>query len=198
MQKPQVQELNNADTQKENILVRQAREGNRHAFTQLVALYQERIYKLAYGFFQDGDDAMEIVQETFMRVYEKTAHLAADTTANSFKNWVYRIAYNLCIDYYRKFKKKRVSDKELYDFNENLDKQTHFPEDQIDRFHFKHTLKKSVMELPRRQKKIFMLKHYSGLKHQEISDVLGISVGTVKSLYHRAMKKLEKRLLAAG
>lgn len=188
-------EQNNARMHEESILVRQVREGNRQAFTELVTRYQRDIYKLAFGFFQDRDDALEIVQETFMRVYEKIDRFGKLSTDNSFRHWVYRIAYNLCIDFYRKFKKKKADDKELYEFYESRDRETTNPESDLDRLHFKHTLKKSIMGLSKRQQMVFMLKHYSDLKHQEISTILGLSVGTVKSLYHRAVKTLGKRLV---
>ena len=190
-----LQELSNADIQKENELIRQLQEGDHEAFTELVSLYQQKIYKLAYGFFQDRDDAMEIVQETFLRLYEKIDRFEKAQGQTAFKNWVYRIAYNLCIDFYRKFKKKKADEKELYELYEIRDRQDTSPEDIMDRLHFKQTLKKSVMKLSKRQQMVFMLKHYSQLKHHEISGILNISVGTTKSLYHRAVKSLEKRMV---
>jgi RNA polymerase sigma-70 factor (ECF subfamily) len=190
-----LRELNDANIQEENELVRRLLEGDGDAFTELVGLYQRRIFNLAFGFFQDRDDAMEIVQETFIRLYEKMDRFDRSGGQASFKNWVYRIAYNLCIDYYRKYKKKKVDDKELFEFYENRDRETTGPEDAIDRVHFKHTLEKCVMRLSKRQRMVFMLKHHSQLKHHEISDILDVSVGTVKSLYHRAVKTLQKRLV---
>ncbi len=190
-----LQELNNEDIRKENELIRQLQEGDREAFTELVTLYQQKIFKLAFGFFQDRDDAMEIVQETFLRLYEKIDRFEKAQSQTAFKNWVYRIAYNLCIDFYRKFKKKKAGDKELYDFYESRDRESANPEDILDRLHFKHTLKKYVMELSKRQQMVFMLKHYSQLKYHEISGVLDIAVGTAKSLHHQAVKNLEKRML---
>jgi RNA polymerase sigma-70 factor (ECF subfamily) len=196
----ELKELNNADSRKENELIRQVQQGDRDAFTELVSLYQRKVFKLAFGFFQDKDDAMEIVQETFLRVYEKIHRFEHSDNASptAFKNWVYRIAYRLCIDFYRKFKKKKADDRELYEFYESRDRETTNPESQMDRLHFKHTLRKCVMRLPKRQQMIFMLKQYSDLKHEEISRLLNVSVGTVKSQYHRAVKNLEKRLLNAS
>jgi len=190
-----LQELSNADNKKENELIRQLQEGDHEAFTELVSLYQQKIYKLAYGFFQDRDDAMEIVQETFLRLYEKIGRFEKGQGQTAFKNWVYRIAYNLCIDFYRKFKKKKADEKELYELYEIRDRQNTSPEDIMDRLHFKQTLKKSVMKLSKRQQMVFILKHYSQLKHHEISGILNISVGTTKTLYHRAVKSLEKRMV---
>jgi len=195
----ELKELNDAESRKENELIRQVQQGDHDAFTELVALYQRKVFKLAFGFFQDKDDAMEIVQETFLRVYEKIHRFEHSDTDSptAFKNWVYRIAYRLCVDFYRKFKKKKTDDRELYEFYENRDRETTNPESQMDRLHFKHTLRKCVKNLSKRQQMIFMLKQYSDLKHEEISRILNISVGTVKSQYHRAVKNLGKRLLRA-
>lgn len=189
------QEFSNAGIWKENELIRQLQQGNPQAFTELVTLYQKKIFKLAFGFFQDRDDAMEIVQETFLRLYQKIDRFDNAGNQTTFKNWIYRIAYNLCVDFYRKFKKQKTDQKDLYEFYENRGKETTNPEDQLDRLYFKQSLKKCVMVLSKRQKTVFMLKHYSGLKHHEISSILNLSVGTIKSLYHRAIKNLEKRLI---
>lgn len=190
-------ELNDVESRKENELIRQVQQGDRGAFTELVNLYQRKVFKVAFGFFQDKDDAMEIVQETFLRVYEKIHgfECADGNGPHAFRNWIYRIAYRLCVDFYRKFKKKKVDDKELFEFHESRDCETTNPESPMDRLHFKHTLKKCVMGLSKRQQMVFMLKQYSDLKHEEISHILNISVGTVKTLYHRAVKNLEKRLV---
>ncbi len=189
------QELTDVNIQEENELIRLVQQGNRQAFTELITLYQQKVFKLAFGFFQDRDDAMEIVQETFLRVYEKIDRFDRSNRQTAFKNWVYRIAYNLCIDFYRKFKKQKADDKELYQFYESQEHETANPEDQIDRLHFKDTVRKYMMQLSKRQQTVFMLKHYSNLKHQEISGILNLSVGTVKTLYHRAIKNLGKRLV---
>ncbi len=103
-----IKEITNADNnEKDRELVRQIKQGCQSAFTEIVSRYQKNIFKLAYGFFQDRDDAMEIVQETFIRLYEKLDGFDENNEKTWFKNWVNRIAYNLCIDFYRKFKKKK-------------------------------------------------------------------------------------------
>ena len=71
---------------------------------ELVRLYQKKVFTLAFGFFRDREDALEIVQETFMRVYEKIGHYRAE---RSLQSWIYRVARNLCVDYYRKNAKKK-------------------------------------------------------------------------------------------
>jgi RNA polymerase sigma-70 factor, ECF subfamily len=185
----------NDDYEHERVLIRQVKLGYAPAFTQLVTLYQKQVFRLAYGFFQDKDDAMEIVQDTFLRVYQKLSGFDENDQNTRLGGWINRIAYNLCIDYYRKFKKKKAEMKDIYQFEEENRTVSHFPEDHLDRQNFQHLIKKSVQTLPAKQKMIFVLKHYSGYKHHEISTMLNVSVGTSKSLYFRAVQTLKKSLV---
>ncbi len=195
MKETTVKEFSNADKHWESELIRRALAGNQQAFTELVSQHQKGVFKLAYGFFQDRDDAMEIVQETFIRVYQKLESFDGTSGKTSFKNWVFRIANNLCVDYYRKFKKKKADDKELYQYDTERNTESANPADDLDKRQFQQSLKMQVQKLSKRQKTIFMLRHYNGMKHQEISGILKISVSSVKSQYCRAVKFLEKQLL---
>jgi RNA polymerase sigma-70 factor (ECF subfamily) len=186
-----IKEITDVGTARENELIRLVKVGNNQAFTEIVTLYQKRIFKMAYGFFRDSDDAMEIVQETFLRIYEKIDKF---DNHSSFKNWVYRIAYNLCIDFYRKFKNKSKHSKEICEFDKVSSADTIDPEVHLDRQNFQESLQNSLETLSKRQKMIFVMKHYNSLKYREISEILNISVGTVKSLHHRAAKVLKKKL----
>ena len=94
----------NYDLEFERKLVVRIQGGDREAFAELVRLFQKKIFAVAYGFFRDRDDALEIVQETFMRVYEKIGSYRPD---HSLQSWIYRLTRNLCVDYYRKYTKKR-------------------------------------------------------------------------------------------
>ena len=193
-----IKEITNAENnKKDRELVRQVKQGCQSAFTELISRYQKNIFKVAYGFFQDKDDAMEIVQETFIRLYQKLDGFDENNEKTLFKNWVHRVAYNLCIDFYRKFKKKKADMKELYEFNRDSKTLTIRKEDQLDHERFRDNLEKSVMQLPKKQQTVFVLKHYQGLKHQEISSMLNLSVGTTKALYHRSIKNLKKHLVGA-
>ncbi len=179
----------------ERNLIRQVKAGHQWAFTQLVSVYQKQVFRLAYGFFRDKDDAMEIVQETFLRVYQKLDGFDESDSQTRFKNWVYRIAQNLCVDFYRKFRKQKADMKDIYEFDEDTRGGDVHPEEILDREKFRRNLEQSVMKLPGRQKEVFMLKHYNGLKHHEVGEILELSVGTVKSLYHRAIQQLKKHLV---
>jgi RNA polymerase sigma-70 factor, ECF subfamily len=193
-----IKEMTDADNERDRELVRQVKRGHRPAFTELISRYQRTVFQLAYGFFQDKDDAMEIVQETFIRLYQKLDGFDENKDNAQFKNWVHRIAHNLCIDYYRKFKKPKADMKELYQFDRDSRTVTTRLEDDLDQANFRHQVRKSVMRLPKKQQTVFILKQYSGLKHHEISSLLNLSVGTIKSLYHRSVKNLKKGLLKAN
>ncbi|MCK5058289.1 MAG: RNA polymerase sigma factor [Candidatus Aminicenantes bacterium] len=186
-----LQEKTDANIDRDNELIRLLKEGNRQAFTEIIRLYQKGVFKVAYGFFRDRDDAMEIVQETFMRVYEKIDRFG---NHSSFKNWVYRIATNLCIDYYRKFKSKKIHSQDISELDDMHSSDTVPPEERLDRQNFKKNLEESLQTLSKRQKMIFVMKHFNALKYKEISGILNISVGTVKSLHHRAARALKKKL----
>ena len=195
--KSNVEETNaNSDAaENERNLIRQAKEGHQWAFTQLVSLYQKPLFRMAYGFFRDKDDAMEIVQDAFLRVYRKIEGFDETDPRAQFKNWVYRIAHNLCIDHYRKYKKQKAEMSDIFQHNEDIRGDSGSPEEAVDRETFRENLKLSVLRLPNRQKSVFTLKHYDGLKHHEIAEILNLSVGTVKSLYHRAIQNLKKHLV---
>ncbi|MFC2155486.1 RNA polymerase sigma factor [Acidobacteriota bacterium] len=186
-----LQEKTDANIDRDNELIRLVKEGNGPAFTEIIRLYQKGIFKVAYGFFRDRDDAMEIVQETFMRIYEKIDKF---DNHSSFKNWIYRIASNLCIDFYRKFKSKKTQSQDINELDNVQSSDTLAPEEHLDRQNFKENLEESLQTLSKRQKTIFVMKHFNALKYTEISDILNISVGTAKSLHHRAVRSLKGKL----
>jgi RNA polymerase sigma-70 factor (ECF subfamily) len=180
------------DNQVESELINRIKQGDHQAFSRLIVMYQKSVFRLAMGFFHDRDDAQEIVQETFLRIHEKIGSFDEKTR---FRNWMYRIALNLCVDYYRKFKKKPAKIKQ--DYQIILDQNTGHnqePEECFDILRFKERLQKSLYRLPKRQKSIFVLKHYGQYRYREIADILNISIGCVKSLHHRSINKLKKEL----
>ena len=109
-----IQESRYANDEQERTLVRRIKQGHQPAFSELASLYQQKVFRLAYWFFKDKDDAMEIVQETFLRLYQKLDGFDETDERTRFNSWIYRIAYNLCIDFYRKFKKKKAEMKDIY------------------------------------------------------------------------------------
>lgn len=184
-------EENKHDPELEHRLVARIKNKEREAFGELVGLYQKKIFVFAYGFFPNREDALEIVQETFMRVFEKIDSFHQDY---SFSGWIYRLSHNICIDYYRKFAKKNALENNFADV----------PEKQlavIDNFQAvlesrqrSATIDRAVDKLSVKQKSVFTLKYRQGMKLQQVADVMNVSLGTVKTLHHRALHKIRKQV----
>jgi RNA polymerase sigma-70 factor (ECF subfamily) len=161
------------------VLIERIKEGDREAFMTVTNIYQKRVFVLAYSFFRNRDDALDIVQETFLRFYQKVNMFRR---GESFQNWLLQIAKNLCIDYYRKnYGKNRDMkyDTPLEEMNLSV-QNGNDPEVASD---LKRIFSACIKKLAEKQRMIFVMKHYNQLKYKEIAEVLGISLGTVKSLF---------------
>jgi RNA polymerase sigma-70 factor (ECF subfamily) len=170
-------------------LFKRMQKGDPQAFNQMVREYEKKIFRIAYGFFKDRDEAMEIVQGTFLKVYRNIASYRLGT---SFSSWIYRIASNLCIDRYRKNKRSQESSREIYRRTEETrpegPSQMALVESQKDE------IQRALEKLSRRQKMVFSLRYFSHKKMSEISDILGIADGTVKTLHFRALEKIRREV----
>ncbi len=172
------------------ILLEKARQGDRAAFKAVVCLYQQKVFLLAYSMLRHREDAMDIVQETFLRLYLK---LGSYEREKNFQAWLFRIAKNLCIDYYRKNYGRRnelENSRRIEEINVVADDGPDNPVSQDLRQVFSRSLEK----LGNRQRLVFVMKHYNGLQYQEIAEVLKISPGTVKSLHFKAVQNLRRLL----
>jgi RNA polymerase sigma-70 factor, ECF subfamily len=172
----------------EHILVERVKNNDREAFVALTKMYQRSVFHLAYAFFRNQEDAMDVVQETFLRCHQKM-HLYQ--SGRSFKNWLLQIAKNMCIDYYRKHQKddrEHTSGTPLADIQasffdgQNTEKQSQLND----------VFSKCLQSLTPKQRTIFVLKHYHQMKYKEIAQTLDIAVGTVKSLNFKAVKKMRE------
>lgn len=167
-------------------LVGRVQNGDREAFMVLTQLYQRKVFQLAYSYFRNKEDAMDVVQETFLRFYQK-AHMFQ--RGKNFQNWLLQLAKNICIDYYRKHHKR---DNELRR-EENIEKvnQTshecshHDPSSDL-----KDIFSRCLAKLSDKQRMIFVMKHYNQLHYSEIAQILNIALGTVKSLHFKAVRNL--------
>jgi len=174
-------------------LVEQFQAGDHRAFDVLVERHYKRIYELAYYFVRDVEDAYDITQEVFLRVFHSLGNFKGDS---SFYTWIYRIATNACVDYRRR--KSRRQGVELTDDVEQQEEAQSFilrerPPDSyaLDR-ELDVVIRNAVAQLPEKQRQVFILRHYEQLSLQEIATVLGKGLGTIKAhLFHatRAMRR---------
>lgn len=168
------------------ILIKKIKEGDREAFMTVTSLYQKKVFLLAFSFFHNREDAMDIVQETFLRLYQK---INLFQKGRNFQSWLLQIAKNICIDYHRKnYAKKGEWRKEKTIDEMNLPDQSE--RKSLDTIDLKDIFSQCLKKLTERQRMIFVLKHYNQFKYREISQILDVSLGTVKSLHFKAVQNL--------
>jgi RNA polymerase sigma-70 factor (ECF subfamily) len=177
-------------------LARLARKGDQHAFAELVGLYKDKIYHLAYRMLNNRHEAEDIVQETFLRVY---TNLDRYDPSQKFSTWLYRIGTNLCIDRLRKRKPGFSLDAELSDSDGSdgyslLPAQGRTPESELLLSEMQHTVRQAIAELPDKYKPVVILRYLHDLSLQEIGEVLDLPVTTVKTRVHRGREFLRKKM----
>ncbi len=161
-------------------------ESKNYGFNLLVREYQERIYGLVRKMVIDHDDADDLVQEVFIKVWKNIDKFREDS---QLFTWVYRIATNECLTFLSK-KKKRfflpIVDVES-ELNAKLDNSPHIEGDEVQK-----TLQKALLTLPDKQRMVFNMKYFDDMKYEEIAEITGTSVGSLKASYHHAVKKIEE------
>ncbi len=161
-----------------------------YAFNLLVTKYQKKIYWHVRRMVLDHDDANDITQNIFIKIWQGLDNFRQDS---QLYTWLYRIASNESITFLNN-KKKRffVSFESVeYEMGNKLEHDPLFSGDQI-----QLKLQKAVLSLPPKQRQVFNMKYYDALKYEEISEILGVTVGALKASYHHAVKKIEKYILA--
>lgn len=167
-------------------LIERVKKRDREAFMTVTALYQKKVFLLAFSFFHNREDALDIVQETFLRLYQKV-HLFRK--GQNFQNWLLQIAKNLCIDYHR----KNYSKTKEYNREKPIEEMNLALSDEKDPYlssDLKGIFSECLKKLATRQRLIFVMKHYNQLEYQEIAQILGIALGTVKSLHFKAVQNM--------
>ena len=156
----------------------------------IVKAYQQKVFLTAFSICRNREDALDIVQETFLRLHQKAGLFKE---GNSFQGWLLQITKNLCIDHYRKNVKKK---KEL-ECSTSLD-DLHLaapPDPSVSAAaELKDVFSRCIDKLAGRQRMVFVMRHINELRYDEISETMNISVGTVKSLHFKAVQNMRKLL----
>ncbi len=153
-------------------------------YNKCVELFSDNIFRFALKSVRDTNTANDVVQDTFMRLWQHVKEVDFDKV----KSYLFRIAHNLMIDYFRK--NKRIADFEL------VNKNTYsFTDEYSD---IKEQLEKAVNILPQIQKTVLMLRDYEGYSYGEIGEIAGLTNSQVKVYIYRARKKLKDYLVLKG
>ena len=180
-------------------LIHQVKQGNDNAFEQLVYRYDRTVLSIALKYTGDTDDAKDLYQEVFIRVYRGINNFKF---RSEFSTWLYRIAVNVCLSYKSRNKEYlrvsiNVEDDDtdfIKDASEQLVYEGPSPEAAAEGSELAEIVDAALEILSPRQKITFVLKHYEGYKIREIAEMLNCKEGTVKKYLFDAIKNLRKKL----
>ena len=181
-----------ADTARDRALVAQARAGDLEAFNQLVAVYQDYLFGLVVRVVGDRDAAADAVQEAFFSAYRNIGRFQGDV----FRSWLTRIALNAATDILRQRKRKPADpfpEWEDEDWQPRSGPEDD-PEHEADRRARATALSSALLRLTAEQRSAIVLYDVEGFDYQEIADMAGVSLGTVKSRIHRGRLALRDLL----
>lgn len=171
----------------EKLLVSQLKQANtqEQAFRTLMGLYKERLYWHIRKIVLSHDDADDVLQNTFIKVFK---NINSFNEKSKLYSWMYRIATNESITFInKKANKQNVALSDLqYKMAESLEDDSFYTGDEIQLL-----LQKAIVTLPQKQQLVFNMKYFEEMKYSEISEILETSVGALKASYHHAVKKIE-------
>ncbi|HRI28161.1 MAG TPA: sigma-70 family RNA polymerase sigma factor [Chitinophagales bacterium] len=157
-------------------------------FSLLMKKYQEKIYWLIRRIVIDHEDANDVCQNVFIKVWRNLDNFKENS---QLYTWLYRIATNESLTFINQ-KNKRASiqiSTEDYDLTKQLEADPYFEGDKL-----QIQLQNAIASLPEKQRAVFLLRYYDEMKYEDMSEVLETSVGALKASYHHAVKKIEKYL----
>jgi len=171
-------------------VVQSALDGHPRAFGELVRRYDQRLLNFVYRTIGDRERAQDLVQETFVRVYR---HLERFDQSKKFSTWIYTIAGNLAKNELRNRSRNPLVLFQTIKKNWDADhrplewEDTHYkPDDLYRKRHLKEKVEEAVRQLPEHHRMVFVLRELEGKTYEEIADITGVNLGTVKSRLNRA------------
>lgn len=177
-------------------LVRRAREGDTAAFEELVAKYEDKIYHLALRYSNDSHEAFDLAQETFIRVYTSLKSFAGRSL---FSTWLYRVAVNVCLDELRRKRRQPILSvdepivTEEGTIERELESPDAGPDERLARVETRSVIEAEIAALPPEFRQAVILRDSMGMSYEEISRIMEVSLGTVKSRIHRGRAALRER-----
>src|SRR5687768_17341130 len=182
------------ESERDHELIRRVQSGDQRAFRTLVDRHRRRAFAIAIGLVRDEQDALDIVQEAFVRVYRG---IDAFSGAASFFTWLYRIVKNLSIDLMRRPGYQRDLATELGAGHESLvlGRPDPDPLDAVRRKEIARALARALEELPDYHRGVILMREVEGLSYEEMASAMGVSKGTIMSRLFHSRKKLQRALI---
>ncbi|MGE5653993.1 MAG: sigma-70 family RNA polymerase sigma factor [Bacillota bacterium] len=180
-------------------LVSACQNGHWEAFESLVARYERKIYNLAFRLSGNAEDANDLAQETFVRLY-RSIHTFKGQSA--FSTWLYRIATNVCLDEIRRRQRHPTMsldaplETEEGQMERDVVDLTQLPEFIYESKELRQLVQRLISELSEDHRTVLILRDFENLSYEEIAEILGCQLGTVKSRLNRARAALKDRIIA--
>ena len=186
--------------EEERRIVQKVLRGDVNAFEELVLEYEKNVYNIALRMTGNSEDASDMTQEAFIKAYNSLQSFRGDS---KFSVWIYRIATNVCLDFLRSKNRRptvslSVEDNEGEEVQLDVADESQSPELLLDRQMTRESVRRGLETLSPEYRQILLLREIQGLSYDEISQALGLEVGTVNSRIFRARKKLCAFLLKDG
>lgn len=162
------------------------------AFSALVNLFSERLYWQIRKIVISHDDANDVLQNTFIKIWNNIDHFRGDS---KLLTWLYKIAINESITFINKQRQQQnisIDDGDVF-LTTKLESDSFFDGDEA-----QTKLQKAILTLPEKQRIVFNLKYFEEMKYEEMSSILDTSVGALKASYHHAVKKVEEYLSSSN
>lgn len=182
-------------------LVQRVRNGDQRAYKTLVERYQRKVFSIALGMLKDREEARDVAQEAFIKVYRYLDHFKGDA---SFYTWLYRITVNVCIDVMRR---KGTGSKEHVEFDETLAHDVSEanlgalgtrlgtnPQKSALRRELAEKIQAALEQVPEKHRAILLLREVEGMSYEDLARTLGVPKGTVMSRLFHARLKVQKVL----
>ena len=181
-------------------IVQRVLQGDVNAFEKLVLEYEKNVYAITQRMTGNAEDAADMTQETFIKAYNSLSSFRGDS---KFSVWLYRIATNVCLDFLRSRSRKptvslSMEDDDGEEVELDIADESQSPERLLERGLTRDAVRRGLNALSPEYRQILLLREIQGLSYEEISDVLTLEVGTVKSRIFRARKRLCAFLLEDG
>ncbi len=172
------------------------KEEDQDAFAELVDLYKDKVFQIAYRMTGNSYEAQDMAQESFLRAY---ANLESYDEKRKFSTWLFRITTNLCIDRLRKKKPDYSLDAELQGTEgltgySQVAASEKLPEEQVVTMEMQQWVQREISYLPPKYRSAIILRYIEGLPIKQISEILDLPANTVKTHIHRGREALRKRL----
>ena len=172
-------------TDEELVVALQDSNRRREAFAQVVDCYGEKLYWQIRKMVLDHDDANDLLQNTFMKAWANLDYFRGEAKLST---WLYKISINECLTFLnrqRALLKVSLDDADQF-LLDRLESDPYFDGDALQK-----KLQQAILTLPEKQRLVFNMKYFDEMKYEEMSDILGTSVGALKASYHHAVKKAE-------